>query len=57
MDIQYDLIKSANKNSRYPFVIIRSYPGFFNYHLCTKADVEKHINNLPELYKVSKDNG
>ena len=52
--IEYKLIKS--KSRRYPFVLIKSYPGFFNYCHCKAEDVEKHKENLAELYKVSINN-
>lgn len=55
--IEYKLNKSGNKHSRYPYVIIKSYPGFFNYYHCTQADVDMYKHDLPALYQASKDNG
>lgn len=52
----YKLMLCNNKSSRYKHVVIRSYPGYFNYHFCKAEDVEKYSNDLPKLYRISKDN-
>lgn len=55
--IEYKLVKSNNRGARYPFTIVRSYPGFFNYYYCTQADVDEYKDDLPKLYEVSRKNG
>lgn len=52
----YKLMPCNNKSSWYKHVVIRSYPGYFNYHFCKAEDVEKYSNDLPKLYRISKDN-
>lgn len=54
--ISYKLIKYSNPSSQYKHVVTRTYPGFFNYHYCKQADVDKYKEDLPKLYQVSKDN-
>ncbi len=48
--IEYKLVRNENKSSRYPWVIIKSYPGFFQYYFCTEKQKKKYTN-LAELYK------
>ena len=52
--IEYKLIKSNNKNSQYPYVVIRSHPRFFNYYFCTYEDLDKFKGNLEKLYEYKR---
>lgn len=54
--IEYKVIRNGNRRSRYPWVIIKSYPGYFNYFYCTDKQV-KTITNLEQLYKEARKNG
>lgn len=54
--IEYKLVRNENKQSGYPWLIIKSYPGFFHYFYCTDKQV-KTITNLEQLYKEARKNG
>lgn len=56
VDIEYKLIRNENKASKYPWVIIKSYPGFFHYFYCSDKQ-KKDFPNLADLYKEASKNG
>lgn len=56
VDIEYKLIKNGNKASKYPWVITKSYPGFFNYFYCSDKQ-KKAFPDLAQLYKEARKNG
>lgn len=54
--IEYKVIRNENRQSGYPWIIIKSYPGFFSSFYCTGKQV-KTITNLEQLYKEARKNG
>lgn len=53
---EYKLSSYSNPNSSYKFIVSREYQGYYNYHYCKQADVDKYKDDLPKLYRISKDN-
>jgi len=53
---EYRLVRNKNKQSKYPWIIIKSYPGFSNTFYCSDKQV-KTFTDLAELYKEARHNG
>lgn len=52
--VSYKLMRS--KSSNYPWVLTKSYPGYFNYVHCTQAQVDAAMS-MEALYHEGLKNG
>nr|UVM84327.1 MAG: hypothetical protein [Bacteriophage sp.] len=56
VDIEYKLIRNENKQAKYPWVVIKSYPGFVGAFYCSDKQ-KKAFPDLAQLYKEARKNG
>lgn len=54
--IEYKLMRNRNKQAQYPWIIIKSYPGFVGAFYCTEKQ-KRSIPDLEQLYKEARKNG
>nr|UVX89055.1 MAG: hypothetical protein [Bacteriophage sp.] len=54
--IDYKLMRNRNKQAQYPWIIVKSYPGFVGAFYCTEKQ-KRSIPDLEQLYKEARKNG